>query len=107
MIAREWRCLCPRDTREGFLTHLHATGVSETSGLPGYLGHQILERDSQESVEITLVTFWRSLDHIVAFAGEDLEVARLYEGDEAYRIVPDTRVRHYRVTAFAPPPPTP
>ena len=107
MIAREWRCLCPNDTREGFLDHLRATGVSETSGLPGYLGHQILERDAQGCVEITLVTYWQSLDHVFAFVGEDLEVARLYEGDGAFRIEPDTRVRHYRVTELSPPPATP
>ncbi|MBA4357672.1 MAG: antibiotic biosynthesis monooxygenase, partial [Desulfovibrio sp.] len=27
MIAREWKCLCPRRHREGYLKHLELTGV--------------------------------------------------------------------------------
>ncbi len=97
MIAREWRCLCPAEHHDGFLAHLDATGVRETSSLPGYRGHQILERYVEGGVEITLVTYWDSLESITAFAGEDIGRARLYPGDEAFGITPDQDVRHYRV----------
>ena len=99
MIAREWKCLCPPRHRDGFLKHLYATGVAETSALPGYVGHQILARDADGMVEFTLVTYWESLACVTAFAGRDIGVAVLYPGDEAYQIVPETVVRHYAVLA--------
>lgn len=97
MIAREWKCRCPRRHRDGFLKHLYATGVAETSALPGYAGYQILERELADAIEMTLVTYWASLEAITAFAGEDIGRAVLYPGDERYEIVSDTEVRHSRV----------
>jgi len=99
MIAREWKCLCPPRHREGFLAHLYATGVAETSGTPGFQGYQIWLREVDGMVEFTLVTYWESLGCIKAFAGEDIGVAVLYPGDEAYEIVSETVVRHYEVVA--------
>jgi heme-degrading monooxygenase HmoA len=101
VIAREWRCLCPIVHRDAFLLHLDATGVRETSSLPGYRGHQILEHDMEGGVEITLVTYWDRLESITAFAGEDIGRARLYPGDEPFCITPDKDVRHYRVLSAA------
>ena len=104
MIAREWKCMCPTRHREGFLKHLDRTGVREAKDTPGYLGHQVLERLSQfcqaghsGNVEIGLVTYWRDWEAVRAFAGDELETAVLYPGDERYEIVPDKRVRHYDV----------
>ncbi len=97
MIAREWKCLCPKAHRDGFLEHLYATGVSETSGRPGCLGYQILTREAEGMVEFTLTTYWETRSSITAFAGEDIGRAVLYPGDDAYAIVSETVVRHYEV----------
>ena len=97
MIAREWKCRCPLRHRDGFLRHLQATGVAETSTLPGFAGYQILERECTDGVEVTLVTYWASLQAITAFAGEEIGRAVLYPGDEAFEIVSETEVRHFRV----------
>lgn len=104
MIAREWRCLCPLRHREGFLTHLERTGIREARDTPGFCGHLLLEgagksRPSAASgcVDICLVTLWDSWKAVRAFAGEDMERAVLYPGDERYEIMPDRRVRHYEV----------
>jgi heme-degrading monooxygenase HmoA len=102
VIAREWKCTLPRRHRDGFMEHLYATGVAETSALPGYRGYQILERKLPgDVVEVTLVTYWESLDDVKAFAGEDIGVAVLYPGDEVFELVPETVVRHYGVVASA------
>ena len=101
MIAREWKCLCPPKHRDGFLAHLYATGVTETSRTPGFLGYQILCRDVEHQVEFTLTTYWDALETITAFAGADIGVAVLYPGDEAFEIVPEQVVRHYEVVGEA------
>lgn len=97
MIARMWKCLCPKRNLEGFLEHLRRTGVAETSATLGFRGDQILSREAGEDVEITLITYWESLAVIQAFAGEDINRARLYAGDDMYAIVPDREVMHYEV----------
>jgi len=104
MIAREWKCLCPRLHREGFLKHLERTGVREAKATPGYKGHQVLERlcdacpaGKSSSIELALVTYWESWQAVQAFAGDDPERAVLYPGDERYEIIADKHVRHYEV----------
>jgi len=106
MIAREWKCLCPQETAEGFLGHLRATGVDEARVLPGYKGHQILTRQAGGGqIEFTLLTWWDSMDDVRVFAGaqtdEQAGRAVLYPGDERYRIIPETTVRHYEVRETA------
>jgi hypothetical protein len=104
MIAREWKCLCPRRHREGYLKHLELTGVREAKATPGFLGHQVLERlcetcptGASSSVELALVTYWESMQAVLGFAGPVPERAVLYPGDERFEIVPDKHVRHYEV----------
>ena len=97
MIARQWRCLCPKDHCTGFLAHLRETGIAESSALPGFLGHLILTREPGEMVELTLITYWESLSDIEAFAGKDISRARLYPRDQAFGIEPDLEVKHYTV----------
>lgn len=100
MIARRWSCRCPLDALEGFLAHLERTGVDEARALPGFLGYQVLRRDQGSQAEITLVTYWRDMEAVRAFAGDAPGQARLYPGDEAFRIVPDREVRHERVLSM-------
>jgi len=73
--------------------------VRECKSSPGFLGYQILERETGEEVEITLVTYWLSAGDITAFAGLDITKARLYPDDTAFEITPDHEVRHYSVLA--------
>lgn len=110
MIAREWKCLCPTRHREGFLKHLALTGVREAKTTPGYRGHQMLERVGAScpalksgSVEIGLITYWADWEAVRAFAGDALETAVLYPGDDRFEIVPDKHVRHYEVLEQAGP----
>ncbi|MDB4837432.1 antibiotic biosynthesis monooxygenase [Marinomonas sp.] len=98
MIAREWKARCPKEHKEGFIAHLYQTGVKDTSATEGFKGAQIFGREiDDKTFEVTLITYWPSRDAIVAFAGKDIEVAKLYPEDEAYQLEPDTFVHHYDV----------
>ncbi len=97
MYAREWKTRCPESKREGFIQYLHETGVKETSATPGFKGVQILVRGFEQAVEVTLISYWDSLESIKAFAGEDISVAKLYPEDCQYELEPDNFVRHYEV----------
>lgn len=101
LIARYWKCLCPRDRRAAFLEHLERTGVAETRAVPGCLGHVVLEREPSGPaghhalIEISLVTFWESMEAVKAYAGERPERAKLYPDDEDYGIISDLEVLHF------------
>jgi heme-degrading monooxygenase HmoA len=57
----------------------------------------LLERPSRDTVEITVLTFWKSLDAIRGFAGTDLEEAVVADEAAALLTQFDRRVRHYEV----------
>ena len=54
-------------------------------------------REVEQGSEVTLITFWESLESIEAFAGKAIGKAKLYPEDDKYEIVPDLVVRHYEV----------
>lgn len=97
MIAREWKSRCPKKYEEGFISYLYETGIKETSETQGFKGIQILNRDIGEDVEIILITYWENIECIKAFAGEDINMAKLYPEDEQYELEPDIHVTHYAV----------
>ena len=97
MIAREWKATCPKHYEKGFIEYLYKTGIKDTSATDGFLGAQILNRDLGDDAEITLLTYWKNLECIKAFAGENISVARLYPEDEKYKLHPDRHVNHYTV----------
>jgi heme-degrading monooxygenase HmoA len=99
MIAREWKARCPKEHEEGFISYLYETGIKDTSATQGFVGAQIFNRDTSVSgqVEITLITYWETLECIKSFAGENIEIAKLYPEDEKYDLIPNGHVTHYKV----------
>lgn len=97
MIAREWRCICPSENIDEFIPYLCITGVKDAKNTPGFKGAEILRRDDGASVEVTLITFWESMDSIKTFAGDNTEKAVLYPEDYKYGISSDLSVKHYIV----------
>ena len=97
MIARQWKARCPKEQKVAFIKYLYQTGVKDTSSTEGYKGAQIFTRDLDDKLEVTLISYWDELESIKAFAGVDIEVARLYPEDDKYELEPDTFVSHYEV----------
>jgi len=97
MIARQWKARCPQEQKEAFIKYLYQTGVKDTSATEGYQGAQIFTRDLDGKSEVTLISYWDELESIKAFAGVDIEVARLYPEDDKYELEPDTFVSHFEV----------
>ncbi|MCJ8300150.1 MAG: antibiotic biosynthesis monooxygenase [Pseudomonadales bacterium] len=99
MIAREWKAKCPKEHEEGFISYLYQTGIKDTSATQGFVGAQIFNRDTDisDEVEITLISYWETLECIKSFAGENINIAKLYPEDEQYHLKPDSHVIHYKV----------
>jgi heme-degrading monooxygenase HmoA len=97
MIARKWKAMCPYRQKDGFIQYLYQTGVKDTSETNGFKGVQIFTRDLDQKVEVTLISYWDSFEAIKAFAGENIDIARLYPEDSVYELEPDQFVDHYEV----------
>lgn len=67
--------------------------------LDGYAGASLLRRDTDGEIEIVVVTRWRSLEAIRAFAGTDVEAAVVEPEAAALLTRYDTRVRHYEIVS--------
>jgi heme-degrading monooxygenase HmoA len=97
MIARVWSARTTPAQAPAYAEHLRGQVLPALRTLDGYAGALLLERPTPEGVEITVLTFWRSLDAIRGFAGADLEGAVVAEEAAALLTEFDRRVRHYEV----------
>ena len=97
MIARTWHGVVPIDKADEYHQYLLRTGVPDYKATPGNRGVHVLRRMDETNAHFLLVSFWESLDHIRAFAGEDVEVARYYPEDAEFLIELEPQVTHYEV----------
>jgi len=97
MYAREWKARCPVASKDSFIAYLYETGIKDTAATAGYLGAQIFTRTLENRVEVTLISYWDSLESVKSFAGENISEARLYPEDFKYGLEADHFVSHYEV----------
>ncbi|MGH8495083.1 MAG: antibiotic biosynthesis monooxygenase [Gammaproteobacteria bacterium] len=76
---------------------LRESGLRDYAATEGNLGWMCMTRDTAEGVEFTLVTFWRSVDAIKRFAGEDYTKARYYPEDDGFLLSKPERVEHFEL----------
>ena len=97
MIARHWRGVAKREFADAYVEHLHSETFPQLVQLPGFHDASILRRDLAQGVEFLVVTVWKSLDAIRAFAGNDPESAVVPAKVQQMMIEYDRRPRHYEV----------
>ena len=101
MIARTWHGVVPAEKADTYYEYLLRTGVPDYEATPGNRGVHVLRRIDGVSAHFLLVSFWESLEHIRAFAGDDVDVARYYPEDAEFLIELEPRVTHYEVLSSA------
>jgi heme-degrading monooxygenase HmoA len=97
MIARVWFGRTRAEDYDGYLTYLEGSGVATLKETPGNRGVMVLRRLEGEEAEFGVISFWDSAEHIVAFAGEDVDVARYFPEDERYLLEFTPRLKHFEV----------
>ena len=102
MIARLWRGRVPLEHASGFQRHLLDTGVADCRRQPGCVDVLLGRRDERAWAVFLLVSVWLSADAMRAFAGDEVELAVRYRGDDAFQLVSDRTVTHYQVVSTAP-----
>jgi heme-degrading monooxygenase HmoA len=96
MIARTWSGTVRRADADEYAEYIRETGFNEYGRTPGNRGAWMLRRDEGERTEFITLSLWESEDAIRAFAGDDIEAAVLYPGDERY-LIGESTVTHHAV----------
>ena len=95
-IRNGWTTQENADAYEQFLDTSVFPGIEEKK-LPGYRSIELMKRDLGDEVQFTTVMCFDSLASVIAFRGEDYEVA--YVPPEARRLLKrwDERSTHHEV----------
>jgi heme-degrading monooxygenase HmoA len=102
MIIREWRGLASPSRAQDYPKHFRDKVVPELRRLAGFVGADLARRQLDDKLEFLVLTRWRSMDAIRAFAGADVETAVVEPGAVAALIEFDTSVSHYEVVDVQP-----
>jgi heme-degrading monooxygenase HmoA len=105
MIIRAWRGRASRAKSGAYPRHFRETVVPDLQKTPGFLGAHLSQRTIGDQVDFLVLTRWRSIEAIRAFAGPDVDKAVVEPGAVAALDDFDATVRHYGVIEEVPPTP--
>jgi heme-degrading monooxygenase HmoA len=97
MIARIWHGRTKSTDAQTYLDYLFQSGIPAYRATPGNEGAWVLRRIEGDIAHFITLSFWESRDAIVAFAGNDIEVARYFDEDKKYLLDFEPNVTHYEL----------
>jgi heme-degrading monooxygenase HmoA len=97
MIGRVWRGWTTTELAPRYVAHLRQETFPALAGMDGHDGAYALRREADGEVEFVVLTLWRSLDAVRAFAGDDYEAAVVPPAAARALTRFDDRVTHYEV----------
>jgi heme-degrading monooxygenase HmoA len=77
MIARMWHGRTKAPDADKYLEYLNHSGIPDYRRTPGNLGAWVFRRIEGDVAHFITLTFWESREAIRAFAGDNIELARL------------------------------
>lgn len=100
MILRVWKSTVRSADLNRYVDYISATGAADYAATEGNCGFEVLARNLSDTiVEVTTLSWWRDLDAVKAFAGEDYETARYYPEDDKYLVDKAATVDHFQMVA--------
>jgi heme-degrading monooxygenase HmoA len=97
LIFRHWKGVTKPGQEDAYVAHLERETVPALHGLAGFVHIAILRRPIEGGTEFQVITTWRSLDDIRAFAGDDVEAAVVPPAAAALLSSYDRRAAHYEM----------
>jgi heme-degrading monooxygenase HmoA len=97
MVARVWQGVAAVENAEAYFRYLVDFGFRDYRTHPGSRGAHLLRQTGDARVCFLLLSFWTSLQAIVAYAGSDIDKAHYYAYDLECLIDPPSSVEHYEV----------
>ncbi|MGH9349208.1 MAG: antibiotic biosynthesis monooxygenase family protein [Vicinamibacterales bacterium] len=97
MIARIWTARTTRTQAPAYAEHLRTHVFARLGEIEGFVHALLLQREVADGVEVEVITFWRSLESIRAFAGPDAGAAVVTGTASALLTDYDRRTKHFQV----------
>ncbi|MBO3746916.1 antibiotic biosynthesis monooxygenase [Streptosporangiaceae bacterium NEAU-GS5] len=97
MIARIWTAAATAEGAAAYVEHFQKRVQPELQSLAGHRGAYLLQRQTENRVDIQVITLWASLDAIRDFAGPDLETAVVEPEAQAVLLTYSRTVTHHDV----------
>jgi heme-degrading monooxygenase HmoA len=94
MIARMWTARATASGAERYLEFFSGTLVPQLAAIDGHRGAEVFSRDADSEIEITVLTFWESMESVTRFAGQAPERAVVEPEAQAVLLSYDRTVRH-------------
>lgn len=103
-VARAWRGRTRAEDYDAYATYLTETGVAALRATPGNQRVVVLRRRDGDEAEFWVISFWRDMGSIAAFAGEDPSRARYFPEDREFLLEMTPHVTHYEIAVEEPGP---
>jgi heme-degrading monooxygenase HmoA len=97
MIVRIWHGKVPASKAKAYRDFVNTRAIPDYQSVEGNLSVHILERREGDITHFITLTFWKDLDSIKRFAGEDMEIAKYYPEDQDFLLEFEPKVVHYEV----------
>jgi len=96
-VARMWHGRVPDARAAEYETYLRREGITRLEAIPHNLGVDLFTRSGDGVTEFMVISYWRSLDDIKAYAGADIEKTHDLPRDKEFLIELEPTVRHFTV----------
>jgi len=100
MMVRIWHGRTKTADAEAYRQFVIDTGIKEYTSVEGNLGAQIWQQKEGDITHIWTVSWWKDIESIKAFAGDEIEKAKYYDEDREYLLVFEPTVAHYDAFDF-------
>ncbi len=101
MIVRIWHGRVSTDKASAYREFLNTRAIPDYQSVPGNLSVHILERAEGSITHFITLTFWKNLESIKRFAGENVEAAKYYPEDTDFLLEFEPTVVHYEVVGHS------
>jgi heme-degrading monooxygenase HmoA len=92
-----WHGRVPTEKAEAYREFVNRRAIPDYQSVPGNISVYILERKEGEITHFITMTFWKDLNAIKGFAGEDVERAKYYPEDKNFLLEFEPTVVHYEI----------
>jgi heme-degrading monooxygenase HmoA len=97
MMVRMWHGRVPTSKADAYREFVNQRAIPDYQSVQGNLSVHILERREGDITHFITLTFWKNLEAIKGFAGDDVEVAKYYPEDKDFLLEFEPNVVHYEV----------
>jgi heme-degrading monooxygenase HmoA len=97
MIVRMWHGRVPTGKAQAYREFVTRRAIPDYRSVPGNISVHVLERKEGDVTHFMTVTFWKDLESIKGFAGQEVERAKYYPEDKEFLMEFEPAVVHYEV----------